>query len=454
MVMSEQSFTKELARLVMESAPDLQGVAGHTARLGIIDYIAACCAARDDEGVVKLWNIVEAEGGAADVPVVGQKKKASFLKAALLNGFIGHALDYDDVHSDVRGHPSTVILPALLSVAAAGRPSGERFLAAYIIGVETMARLGKSIGSNHYMRGWHNTSTLGVIAAVAAAGYLQQLSQEQMEKAIGFAATQSGGMRVQFGTETKPLHAGIAAQAALLSLRLAEQNFGGSRSALDGNIGFLGLYGEPELAGKFLLADWGQSWKIADPGLWFKIYPFCSAAHHAADAVLRLVEKSAFDKNNIERVHIIFPPGGDAALIEKKPATGEQGRFSVEYVVSLALNGYSLTLDNFTNKPLSEDVSSFLPKVHRKYDETIEPAAHAVPKGRFTIVEVITSAGEAYRERIDCPRGAPGNGLSLEDLQYKLLASMDNDREKMHQLVQTIVTLKTEHDMQRLLALL
>jgi 2-methylcitrate dehydratase PrpD len=452
--MSSPMFTKELAHLIVESRPNLDGEAGREARLGIIDYLASGFAARDDEGVIKLWHVVEAEGGTTAVPVVGQNKKASFLKAALLNGFIGHALDYDDVHSDVRGHPSTVILPALLSVAATNRVSGERFLSAYIIGVETMARLGKSIGSPHYTKGWHNTSTLGVIAAAVAAGYLKEFSHEQMEKVIGFAATQSSGMRIQFGTEMKPLHAGIAAQAALFSVKLTEENFGGTRRALDGNIGFLGLYGDLDLAEKLLLADWGQSWRIVDPGLWFKIYPFCSAAHHAADATLRLMENSSFSSNDIEQVNIIFPPGGDAALVEKNPLTGEQGRFSVEYVVSLALNGYSLALDNFTNKPISDDILQFFSKVQRIYDESIEPVPRAVPKGRFTIVEVTTSDGEVYRERIDCPRGAPGNSLSLEDLKYKLFSSLESDQDKTDTMTQSILTLRTEDDMQRLLSLL
>jgi 2-methylcitrate dehydratase PrpD len=226
---------------------------------------------------------------------------------------------YDDVHSDVRGHPSTVILPALFSVAATIKPSGEHFLAVYIVGVETMARLGKSIGPNHYVKGWHNTSTLGTIAAAVAAGYLMDFSEEQMEKVIGFAATQASGLRAQFGTEAKPLHAGLAAHASLLSVKLAEENFGGTQQALDGKIGFFGLYGDLPLAEKLLLENWGESWRIVDPGLWFKVYPFCSAAHHAADAAIRLVDNPSFFLEDIKQVDIIFPPGGDAALIERNP---------------------------------------------------------------------------------------------------------------------------------------
>ncbi|UUZ80540.1 MmgE/PrpD family protein [Paenibacillus sp. P26] len=452
--MMERLFTKELAELIVSSRPDLNGEAGQAARSGIIDYLASGFAAEGDEGVAKLWRVVEAEGGTPVVPVVGQSRKAGFLHSAPLNGFIGHALDYDDVHSDVRGHPSTVILPALLSAASTSRVSGERFLAAYIVGVEVMARLGRSIGSDHYVKGWHNTSTLGVIAAARAAGYFKGFSVEQMEKVIGFAATQSSGMRIQFGTETKPLHAGFAAQAAPLSVRLTEENFGGTQRALDGKIGFFGLYGDAELAGKALLEGWGEPWRIVTPGLWFKIYPFCSAAHHAADAAIRLKENPALGQEEIRQVEIIFPSGGDAALIEKSPLTGEQGRFSVEYVTALALNGYSLALESFTNRPIPQEILDFMSKVHRKYDDSIEPAPNAVPKGRFTIVQVTTSDGNVYSERVDCPRGAPGNALSLKELQYKPLTSLKMDRERTELLTQTIKGLRTEDDLRKLLSLL
>lgn len=448
------TLTKELARLVLISRPEKDEAAMEAARSGVIDFLASGFAARDDEGIRKLWRIIDAEGSRADVPVIGQKRKAGFLAASLLNGFIGHALDLDDVHSDVRGHPSTVILPALISVAATSPLSGERFLAAYTVGVETMARLGRAIGTSHYIRGWHNTATLGAIAAAVAAGYAKRFTAEQLETAIGFAATQASGMRVQFGTEAKPLHAGMAARAALLAVRLAEENFGGTKSALDGEQGFFGLYGDLASAENALLDNWGDPWRIVQPGLWFKVYPFCSAAHHAADAALRLATNHAFSTSDIEGVRIVFPPNGDAALVETNPRTGEQGRFSVEYVAALALNGYALSLQNFTKAPIDDTIRRFIPRVRRAYDEGIEAAPHAVPKGRFTIVEVTTVDGHIYRERVDCPRGAPGNALSPEELRQKLADALAGDHKKADKVVEAINELQDEKDLQALLALL
>ncbi|KML09982.1 hypothetical protein VL07_14495 [Bacillus safensis] len=413
-------LTKQLAEAVLSADPLQDERAIQMAGNGLLDAAASALAAKEDEGIQKLMQLVEQEGGAAQIPVIGQGKKVSRQSAAMLNGYLIHALDYDDVHSDVRGHPSAVIIPALLSQLTDGKGYGERFLAAYITGVEVMARLGESIGKAHYERGWHNTGTLGAIAAVCAIGYLKQVSEEELTKAIGFAGAQSAGMRKQFGSDMKPLQAGLAAKTAVWSMDLACSGFGGNDSVLDGALGFFSLYGDLELAESCLLEGYGSTWRIVSPGLWFKVYPFCSAAHHAADAIQSLRKEQAFLPEQVRQVDVIFPPGGDAALIEQTPLTGEEGRFSVEYVIALAVFGQTLTLDAFTKKPISSDMHTWMKRVSRGYDEMIEPHPDAVPKGRFTIVKLTLSDGTTISKRVDIPQGAPGCALSKEDIIQKL----------------------------------
>ncbi|UUD43119.1 MmgE/PrpD family protein [Bacillus pumilus] len=418
-------LTKQLAEAVLSADPLQDQRAIQMAKNGLLDAAAAALAAKEDEGIQKLMQLVEKEGGAAQVPVIGQGKKISRQSAAMLNGYLIHALDYDDVHSDVRGHPSAVIIPALLSQLTDGKGYGERFLAAYITGVEVMARLGESIGKAHYERGWHNTGTLGAIAAVCAIGYLKQVSREELTKAIGFAGAQSSGMRKQFGSDMKPLQAGLAAKTAVWSMDLACSGFGGNESVLDGENGFFSLYGDQELAEKRLLEGYGSIWRIVTPGLWFKVYPFCSAAHHAAEAIEFLVKERPSIQNQIEQVDVIFPPGGDAALTERTPLTGEEGRFSVEYVIALAVFGHTLSLDAFTKKTISPEMRTWMKRVSRGYDQTIDPHPDAVPKGRFTIVKLTLSDGTTISRRVDIPRGAPGHALSKEDIMQKLSSVID-----------------------------
>lgn len=399
-------LTKQLAEAVLVADPLQDQRSVEMARYGLLDVAAAALAAREDEGIQKLMALVEQEGGAAQIPVIGQGKKVSRQAAAMLNGYLIHALDYDDVHSDVRGHPSAVIIPALLSQLTDSKGYGDRFLAAYITGVEVMARLGESIGKAHYERGWHNTGTLGAIAAVCAIGYLKQVSQEELAKAIGFAGAQSAGMRKQFGSDMKPLQAGLAAKTAVWSMDLACSGFGGNESVLDGTLGFFSLYGDQELAENRLLEEYGIAWRIVSPGLWFKVYPFCSAAHHAADAILSLMEEHTFLSDQVKQAEVIFSPDGDAALIERTPLTGEEGRFSVEYVIALAVFGQTLTLDAFTKKTIPSDMRTWMKRVSREYDQTTEPHPDAVPKGRFTIVKLTLSDGTTISKRVDLPRGA------------------------------------------------
>lgn len=429
-------LTKQLAEAVLAADPLQDQRAVEMARNGLLDVAAAALAAKEDEGIQKLMALVEQEGGAAQIPVIGQWKKVSHQAAAMLNGYLIHALDYDDVHSDVRGHPSAVIIPALLSQLTDSKGYGERFLAAYITGVEVMARLGEAIGKAHYERGWHNTGTLGAIAAVCAIGYLKQVSQEELTKAIGFAGAQSAGMRKQFGYDMKPLQAGLAAKTAVWSMDLASSGFGGSESVLDGALGFFSLYGDRERAESRLLEGYGTTWRIVSPGLWFKVYPFCSAAHHAADAILALMKERTFLPEQVKQVDVLFPPGGDAALIERTPLTGEEGRFSVEYVIALAVFGQTLTLDAFTKKTIPSDMRTWMKRVSREYDQTTEPHPDAVPKGRFTIVKLTLSDGTTISKRVDLPQGAPGHALSREDIMQKLNSVTDASHAK--QILQVI----------------
>ncbi|MEK3960171.1 MmgE/PrpD family protein [Bacillus sp. FSL K6-1336] len=424
-------LTKQLAEAVLSADPLQDERAIQMARNALLDAAASALAAKEDEGIQKLMQLVEQEGGTAQIPVIGQGKKVSRQSAAMLNGYLIHALDYDDVHSDVRGHPSAVIIPALLSQLTDGKGYGERFLAAYITGVEVMARLGESIGKAHYERGWHNTGTLGAIAAVCAIGYLKQVTREELMKAIGFAGAQSAGMRKQFGSDMKPLQAGLAAKTAVWSMDLACSGFGGNDSVLDGALGFFSLYGDLELAESRLLEGYGFTWRIVSPGLWFKVYPFCSAAHHAAEAIQSLTKERAFLPEQVNQVDVIFPPGGDAALIEQTPLTGEEGRFSVEYVIALAVFGQTLTLDAFTKKTIPSDMRTWMKRVSRGYDQTIVPHSDAVPKGRFTIVKLTLSDGSTISKRVDVPQGAPGHALSTDDIMKKLNSVTDDSHAQL-----------------------
>ncbi len=205
---------------------------------------------------------------------------------ALLLGYVGHALDFDDFHPDFRGHPSVVILPALLALVSQ-RPdfNGAHFLDAYVTGVEMSGRLGLAVGSQHYTLGFHNTATLGTIAAAAACARLVHATERQTAVILGIAATQSAGLRAQFGSDVKPLHAGGGADRRHCHTAHAGRL---SRPAGQRAGQLLSTYCAGQQQPEKLISGWGAPWRIISPGLEFKPYPTCGGTHSAADAARAL----------------------------------------------------------------------------------------------------------------------------------------------------------------------
>ena len=387
---------------------------------GVIDYFASSLQARHEVDVHRLLNWIDNEGGTAKAWLVGQKKLVTARQAALFNGFQAHCLDYDDVHSDVRGHPSAVILSALFASVqldeVQSRIDGKRFLTAYVIGIEVMARLGKSVNPKHYEKGWHTTLTLGGIAATAAICYLY--NEPFLSQALTLAATQASGMRLVMGTLIKFLHAGLAAQHAIQSVEWLRVGITAENDFLDDKLGFLAIYGQGN--NNFDLSQWGVVWKIVEPGLWFKTYCFCSAAAYVADAGQLLYQHLKLNVDSISHITLFFSPANsDAALIYNRPLLAEHGRFSAEYILALTLLGIPLNFDQFSPNPIPVQIQVLMQKMQRSYQINLAPHADAY-NGRYVVIEIELDTGEKIRQRIDIPKGSPKNPYKQTEMLLKL----------------------------------
>ena len=409
--MMEQGLTRRYAELIAGSRPDAGAIAA--ARDGVLDFLAAALGGLHDGGYLKMKAALLPTAGAAAASVIGHPGKVDVQTAALLNGTLGHALDYDDVQAGVRGHPSTVILPALFTAAESEGSTAEAVLAAYTVGVEAMARLGRAMGSQHYESGFHNTATLGPVGAAAALGHLLGLAPEVVANALGIAATQAAGLRLQFASEVKPLHAGLAARAGVLAVMLARAGLAGNAAFLDGKLSFLAVLGLGGAVPDRCIAGWGEPWEILSPGLAFKAYPCCGASHLPLDAMLDLIATHALQAAEIEKVVVTFPPGGEAALVVMEPRTGLDGRFSVEYALAVALLDGRLALPRFADRPLDEDAVGLLPRIHRRVDHDV-PSIGAAPEKRFARVDVLTRDGRRMQQTATRVRG-------VQDLRTKFL---------------------------------
>ncbi|MBS0967036.1 MmgE/PrpD family protein [Acetobacter okinawensis] len=309
--------------------------------------------------------------------------------AALLNGTLSHILDFDDIHSDVRGHPSIVVLSALFAyLPNIPNVTAIQFLAAYCVGVEAMARLGRAMRHKHYETGFHATATLGPLGATVALGYLLKLTPDLLSNSLGIAATQAAGLRAQFSTEVKPIHAGFAARSAISAILLTLSGVEGNRNILESQFGFFKTLGMDDALPSVCLNDWGKEWAIEKPGLIFKLYPCCGASYLPISAFLKLRENNSFPLNEIEKIIVTFPLGGDAALTVTKPETGRQGQFSIEYILAAFLVKKNIDLSIFKDKVVAPDILSVMPLISREIDFQA-PSLQEAPEKRFAKVTVI-----------------------------------------------------------------
>jgi 2-methylcitrate dehydratase PrpD len=390
------------------------------ARAGIVDTIGVILAGTGEPVTRIAAGLVAEDGGAPVAAQLGTSLRTTAESAALLNGISGHALDYDDVSAALTGHPSVVVVPAALAATELTGASGAAFLRAYVVGVEVMAKLGRAIGPAHYRTGWHATSTLGTLGAAAAASSVLGLDAERTAHALAIAASESSGSRRNFGTMTKPYHAGHAARCGVAAARLAARGMTADPTAIEAPLGLFALisYGEgrPEAIAPAL----GRPYDLADGGLSVKKYPCCFATHRAADAVLDLrAEHGLTDPDQVEAVRVTVPAGGVAPLIHDRPATGLEAKFSMQYVLAAALLDGRIGLDAFEDAAVRRpEAQALLARVAVREDPGIAGGFNPIEEGHVD-VELRLRAGATLTRRVAHPRGSPADPLRPEELAAK-----------------------------------
>lgn len=387
---TSHDITATLAHHVVNTTPDTAAL--DAARDGVMDFVATALPIA--QGAIHDSNLT---------PLRQVFSASDSLTRSVILGYVGHALDFDDYHPAFRGHPSTVILPALFALSAEDTRLREAdFLVAYVIGVEVAGRIGLAAGARHYGLGYHNTATLGAIAAAAAAARLLGASVAQTQNILGLAATQAAGLRAQFGSAVKPLHAGLAARAGLTATKLALAGFrGNATQVLDD---FLSSHGDGQQHPEKLHENWGTPWRIVTPGLEFKSYPTCGGTHSAGEAAFALRQQWIAQHGDIssliarvDSITVAFPPGGDVAPFIHKAATGMEGRFSLEYVIAAGLLEGELTLARFAEGPVDDVITALADKVKRQPDPSAPPD-ELNPDARFHRVTLHLTDGSSLTE--------------------------------------------------------
>ena len=333
----QTSITAAIAAFACNNAPPPE-TARAVARLSLMDWAAVSIAGLDEPVARILRETVAEEGGTAQAVVFGLAQKVPARAAALANGTLSHALDYDDTHFAYVGHPSVAVFPAALAMAERVDASAADCVDAALKGMEAASRIGHWLGTPHYNHGFHHTATSGTFGATVAAGRLLGLGPQQMCHALGIAATRASGLKSQFGTMGKPFNAGIAASNGVEAALLAAKGFVSRTDGIECGQGFAETHaGEcRDLAGA--LAGLGTDY-------WFeavqhKFHACCHGLHAALDALALVRAEEGFSAQAVTRVAITINPRWLRVCDIKSPSTGLEAKFSYRLTAAMALAGW------------------------------------------------------------------------------------------------------------------
>jgi 2-methylcitrate dehydratase PrpD len=412
-----KAFLENIAQFVTQTRYEqLDQDLVELAKKAITDTVGVAVAGWNDPPVQIVKNLYGApQSSGIPATLWGDGSRVPVEYAALINGTASHALDYDDVLSEITAHPSAPVLAALIPMAEALPVTGKDLICAYHIGVEVMLRIGKCMGFKHYELGWHATSTLGTLGATAACAHVAGLSKEQTAHAIAIACSLSGGLQKNFGSMTKPLHVGMAGMHGVQAVRLAQEGFTAS-SQVFGSRGFLHAFSgfDPDQLEEI---RFGQPFGLTETGLTIKKFPCCFATHKIIQAALELSETYHLQLDDVDHVKIVAPTKGLVPLIYSRPVNGLQGKFSAEYTVLAAIADGKVSLKSFDDDQVQRAaIQKLLSQVHvNKVDDVEKENVDAFP----VTVEINTQNQQTYEHAIVDAPGSKHNPMSRDDLKVK-----------------------------------
>jgi 2-methylcitrate dehydratase PrpD len=410
-------LTRQLAEFVSGLAfEQLPQTAVETAKRGAIDTVGVMFAGRD-EPVAKLAAELAAAGAGGEAHVLFDRGFAHSQDAALANGTAGHALDYDDVA--LEGHPSVVLVPAVLAEGERLNASGRDLITAYVAGYETWGELLDRDDDQHHGKGWHPTAVFGTVGAAAAAARLARLDPGRTANALAIAASLAGGLVANFGSMTKPFHAGRAAQSGILAARLAGRGMTASPDALEHPSGFLRAFspaGRVRVDGELAA---GRAWHIIRQGLNVKRYPVCYALHRAIDGMLAIRSRRPVAAGDVAEIELTLGRTQMVPLREHRPQTGLEAKFSAEFAMASALVAGRVGMGELTNEFVNQAaVQSLFPKVRvTPVDEADpeDPLFAPADRVRVKLNDGATLEGESIRYAL----GHARNPIGLDELHAK-----------------------------------
>ena len=409
-------ITRELGAFVAGLTYDkIPKAAVEVIHMGFADCVGVMLAGRDEPPTKILKEVLAPPTGTSTLMFGAQTASAS--DAAWINGAAAHALDFDDVA--IKGHPSTILVPAIIAEAQALGSTGREMVTAYAAGYEVWAELARRDPDHYHTKGWHPTGILGAIASAAACASLNKLNAEQCTMAIALGASQSAGIMANFGTMTKPFHAGRSAQSGVLAARLAKAGFTSSLDALEHPQGFLSAVSPNGRFDATSKVEAGKVWKLAVTKLSVKKYPLCFCTHRALDGMLDLVAETPVTADQIESITAVTSRRNTKVLRNHQPQTGLEAKFSMQFAMASCVvagrAGLTELVDDFV---IRKDVQDLMKRISVQADDAEHPNMPGYSP--FDQVTVKLKNGQTLQSKeVVTVRGGPDFPLNREQLWAK-----------------------------------
>ena len=432
------SVTEELARHIASANFDsMPPEAVEAAKVVILDGLSVTLAGSQETAAQIVTDYAREMGGNPQCSVFGHGFKTSPPMAAFVNGVAGHVLDYE-----VMWHPAThatsPTLPGIMALAESRGATGPDILTALITGFEAQGRI-RVASADLSLGGFHPPGLVGVMGSAAAGSVMLGLDTQETRMALGIAASRAGAVSANTGTMTKSTHCGNAGRMGLEAALLAAKGFTANANVFEHETGYAAVLFGDGFDLEAVTRDFGNPYRLVDPGVAIKKHPSQYGTHRGIDAALDLQQRYSIDPDRIASVRIETPVMRYVG--RPYPETGLDGKFSFQYTVAASLLDRRIGIETFTDEAVHR------PQIKALLDKTsvdMRPDIPANFEEMWIAVRVETTGGQTYISRCDRPRGIWGNPLTREERLSKVrsCASRVLSATKVDRLIETVEDLE------------
>jgi 2-methylcitrate dehydratase PrpD len=395
----------------LKQAPPL---AIERARTAFIDTVGVTLAGSTEKPAEIVRDMVKEEGAAPAVSVIGSSLKTSPQLAALANGVASHALDFDFTFQ--QGQMMAPVIPALLPLAEKLDASQSDVLSAFMAGFEVCSRISRANPTHAGEGSWHATSTIGAISAAVACARLMKLPAKAMLDVIGIAVSLASGVNANYGTMTKPLHAGHAAKNGMMAAILGGKGFTANHSAIERRGGFFQTFARGLAISYEPFNDLGKRFDIIDIGYRPKRYPCGGVIHTGIDAALAIRDELGPRVADITGIKAGISKYASNRASTQYPADMEAAKFNLQYVVGYSLVHGAPHLASFEPEAIKdEQTKAMAQRVTVALDPEFDNAHEDYP----TRVAVTLKDGSTIEKLVVYASGTPKNPMSAGQLRDK-----------------------------------